>query len=132
MSTPSVGTPLPRVDGRAKVTGAARYAAEFSQPGQGRAVMVTSTVGRGRTAAVVHRGRPGGGVVGAALQEAGRAAAALGVHDDARRPDVQLEAPGAGSVAPDAMQPGARTQADTARGDSARALAEAPVRVDAT
>ena len=30
----SIGQPLPRVDGRAKVTGAARYAAEFDQPDQ--------------------------------------------------------------------------------------------------
>jgi xanthine dehydrogenase YagR molybdenum-binding subunit len=52
MSTPSVGTPLPRVDGRAKVTGAARYAAEFNQPNQAHAVIVTSTVGRGRITAI--------------------------------------------------------------------------------
>ena len=52
MSTPSIGTPLPRVDGRAKVTGAARYAAEFNEPNQVHAVMVTSTVGRGRIAAI--------------------------------------------------------------------------------
>jgi xanthine dehydrogenase YagR molybdenum-binding subunit len=52
MSTPSVGTPLPRIDGRAKVTGAARYAAEFNQPGQAHAVMLTSTAGRGRIIAI--------------------------------------------------------------------------------
>jgi xanthine dehydrogenase YagR molybdenum-binding subunit len=52
MSTPSVGTPVPRIDGRAKVTGGARYAAEFNQPGQAHAVMVTSTVGRGDVTAI--------------------------------------------------------------------------------
>jgi xanthine dehydrogenase YagR molybdenum-binding subunit len=55
MSTLSVGTPLPRVDGRAKVTGAARYAAEFNQTNQAHAVMITSTVGRGRIAAIDSR-----------------------------------------------------------------------------
>jgi xanthine dehydrogenase YagR molybdenum-binding subunit len=48
----SIGQPLPRVDGRAKVTGAARYAAEFDQPGQAHAVVVTSTVGLGRIRAI--------------------------------------------------------------------------------
>ena len=35
-----IGKPLPRVDGRAKVTGGARYAADFNQPGQAYAVIV--------------------------------------------------------------------------------------------
>ena len=48
MSALSIGQPLTRVDGRAKVTGLARYAAEFDQPGQAHAVIVTSTVGLGR------------------------------------------------------------------------------------
>ncbi len=37
-----------RVDGRAKVTGAARYAADFNQPGQLYAVIVSATAGLGR------------------------------------------------------------------------------------
>jgi xanthine dehydrogenase YagR molybdenum-binding subunit len=44
----SIGQSLPRVDGPAKVTGLARYAAEFDQPGQAHAVIVPSTVGLGR------------------------------------------------------------------------------------
>jgi len=48
MTNTWIGQPLPRVDGRAKVTGAARYAAEFNQPGQVHAVIVSSTVGLGR------------------------------------------------------------------------------------
>jgi xanthine dehydrogenase YagR molybdenum-binding subunit len=48
MNAMSIGQPLPRVDGHAKVTGHARYAAEFNQPGQAYAVIVTSTVGLGR------------------------------------------------------------------------------------
>ncbi len=52
MTTPSIGTALSRVDGRSKVTGAARYAAEFNQPGQAHAVIVSSSVGLGRIVAV--------------------------------------------------------------------------------
>lgn len=48
MSSEAIGKPLARVDGRAKVTGAARYAAEFNQPNQAYAVIVGSTVGLGR------------------------------------------------------------------------------------
>jgi xanthine dehydrogenase YagR molybdenum-binding subunit len=48
MNAPVIGKPLTRVDGRAKVTGAVRYAAEFNQPGHAYAVIVGSTVGRGR------------------------------------------------------------------------------------
>jgi xanthine dehydrogenase YagR molybdenum-binding subunit len=43
-----IGRPLTRVDGRAKVTGAARYAAEFNQENQAYAVIVNATVGLGR------------------------------------------------------------------------------------
>ncbi|CAN7620989.1 xanthine dehydrogenase family protein molybdopterin-binding subunit [Pararhizobium sp. LjRoot255] len=43
-----IGKPLTRVDGRSKVTGKARYAADFNQPGQLYAVLVSATVGLGR------------------------------------------------------------------------------------
>ncbi|MDB5040294.1 MAG: xanthine dehydrogenase family protein molybdopterin-binding subunit [Candidatus Eremiobacteraeota bacterium] len=49
---PSIGKPLARVDGHAKVSGAARYAADFNQPGQAYAVIIQSTVGLGRIAAL--------------------------------------------------------------------------------
>jgi xanthine dehydrogenase YagR molybdenum-binding subunit len=52
MSKPWIGQPLPRVDGRAKVTGAAHYAGEFNQPGQAHAVIVNSTVGLGRVVSI--------------------------------------------------------------------------------
>jgi xanthine dehydrogenase YagR molybdenum-binding subunit len=48
MTTSLIGQPLPRVDGRAKVTGSARYAADFNQRGQAYAVIVSATVGLGR------------------------------------------------------------------------------------
>lgn len=46
--TSVVGKPLSRVDGRLKVTGQAKYAAEFNQEGQAYAVVVGSTAGLGR------------------------------------------------------------------------------------
>ncbi|MCV3240657.1 xanthine dehydrogenase family protein molybdopterin-binding subunit [Mesorhizobium sp. ZC-5] len=43
-----IGKPLTRVDGRTKVAGKARYAADFNQPDQLYAVLVSATVGLGR------------------------------------------------------------------------------------
>ena len=48
MTTRVIGQPLARIDGRAKVTGAARYAADFNRPGQAYGVLVPATVGLGR------------------------------------------------------------------------------------
>jgi CO/xanthine dehydrogenase Mo-binding subunit len=52
MSQSVIGQPPARVDGPAKVTVAARYAAEFDQPNQVHAVIVGSTVGLGKVAKV--------------------------------------------------------------------------------
>lgn len=52
MTDLSIGKSIPRVDGVAKVTGAARYAAEFNRPGQAHAVIVQSTIGLGRITAI--------------------------------------------------------------------------------
>jgi xanthine dehydrogenase YagR molybdenum-binding subunit len=52
MTTNVIGRPLPRVDGRAKVTGSARYAADFNQDNQVHAVIVSATVGLGRVTAI--------------------------------------------------------------------------------
>ncbi len=43
-----IGTATPRIDGHAKVTGAAKYAAEFDAPGLVHASVVTSTIAKGR------------------------------------------------------------------------------------
>ncbi|HEX3350233.1 MAG TPA: xanthine dehydrogenase family protein molybdopterin-binding subunit [Acetobacteraceae bacterium] len=43
-----IGTPTPRVDGYAKVTGAARYAAEINTTGLAHGSLVTSTIAKGR------------------------------------------------------------------------------------
>jgi xanthine dehydrogenase YagR molybdenum-binding subunit len=43
-----IGTPTSRVDGRDKVTGAAKYAGEFNVPGLAYGSVVTSTIAKGR------------------------------------------------------------------------------------
>src|SRR5688500_9379577 len=45
---PYIGTATSRVDGIAKVTGAAKYAAEFNAPGLAHASLVCSTITKGR------------------------------------------------------------------------------------
>src|SRR5437879_453105 len=47
-----VGQPLDRIDGRLKVAGAARYAAEMPLTNVAHAVLVQSTIGKGRIAAM--------------------------------------------------------------------------------
>ncbi|SPA18082.1 putative xanthine dehydrogenase subunit [Cupriavidus taiwanensis] len=48
MNTNHIGQPHARVDGRAKVSGNAQYAADFNQPGQAYAVIVGASIGLGR------------------------------------------------------------------------------------
>jgi xanthine dehydrogenase YagR molybdenum-binding subunit len=50
--SPAVGKPLDRLDGRLKVTGAATYAAEHRQDRMAHAVLVQSTIARGRIVAI--------------------------------------------------------------------------------
>ncbi|SED63920.1 xanthine dehydrogenase family protein molybdopterin-binding subunit [Streptomyces melanosporofaciens] len=52
MTPSAVGAPVSRVDGHAKVTGAATYAAEFEPPRLVHAVMVSSTIGLGRVTGI--------------------------------------------------------------------------------
>jgi xanthine dehydrogenase YagR molybdenum-binding subunit len=47
-----IGTATPRVDGHAKVTGAAKYAGEFGAPNLAYGNLVTSTIARGRIASI--------------------------------------------------------------------------------
>jgi xanthine dehydrogenase YagR molybdenum-binding subunit len=49
---PYIGTPMSRVDGRAKVTGAAKYAGEFNTNGLAYGSVVTSTIPRGSIARI--------------------------------------------------------------------------------
>ena len=55
----SIGQPIDRVDGRLKVTGRAKYAAEFAVPGVVHAVLVQSTIGAGAITELRPRRRPG-------------------------------------------------------------------------
>ena len=48
---PYIGTATSRVDGFAKVTGAARYAGEFNAPGLLHGSMVAATITKGRIVA---------------------------------------------------------------------------------
>ena len=50
--TTYIGTRISRVDGHAKVTGAAKYAAEFDAPDLAHASVVTSTIASGRIARI--------------------------------------------------------------------------------
>src|SRR5579871_5601507 len=74
----SIGDPLPRVDGPAKVTGAARYSAEFPVPGMVYGWLVMSTIPEGR-------------VSGMETQEAERAPGVLAVITPANA--IRLPAP---------------------------------------
>jgi xanthine dehydrogenase YagR molybdenum-binding subunit len=47
-----IGTPTSRIDGRAKVTGAARYAGEYNTQGLVHGAVVTSTIAKGRIARI--------------------------------------------------------------------------------
>jgi xanthine dehydrogenase YagR molybdenum-binding subunit len=51
-TAPYIGTATPRVDGRAKVTGAAKYAGEFNVPDLVYAYVVESTIPKGRIARI--------------------------------------------------------------------------------
>ena len=48
----TLGKPTSRVDGRAKVTGAAKYAAEYNVPGLAHGFVVTSAIAKGRIARI--------------------------------------------------------------------------------
>jgi xanthine dehydrogenase YagR molybdenum-binding subunit len=48
--TATIGQPLTRVDGKLKVTGGARYSAEFARPGLSYAALIQSTIANGRVA----------------------------------------------------------------------------------
>ncbi|HEY1999806.1 xanthine dehydrogenase family protein molybdopterin-binding subunit [Paraburkholderia sp.] len=52
MNTPLVGQPMDRTDGLLKVTGEARYAAEFPEARLAHAVLVTSTIASGSIASI--------------------------------------------------------------------------------
>jgi xanthine dehydrogenase YagR molybdenum-binding subunit len=52
MTAAVIGQPVSRVDGRLKVTGGAKYAADFNVPGMANGVIVRSTIANGRVATI--------------------------------------------------------------------------------
>ncbi len=52
MTAPLIGGQVSRVDGRAKTTGGARYAADYREPEMAHAVVVQATIGLGRVTAM--------------------------------------------------------------------------------
>jgi xanthine dehydrogenase YagR molybdenum-binding subunit len=70
-----IGTGASRIDGRAKVTGAAKYAAEFNVPALAHGFVVTSSIARGR-------------IVGIDAGEALRVAGVLDVFSHQHRPPM--------------------------------------------
>lgn len=52
MTTDYIGKPASRVDGRAKVTGEAKYAAEFNVPGLLHGVVVSSAIAKGKITSI--------------------------------------------------------------------------------
>ncbi len=78
--TLAIGAPLSRVDGIAKVTGRAKYAAEFELPGMAHGAIVQSTIAKGR-------------ITGIDASEAERAPGVLAVLTDLNAPKLPYEKP---------------------------------------
>lgn len=179
LHAPIVGAPVSRVDGPDKVTGRARYAAEFALDNLAFAALVLATVPAGRirsidasraearpgVIAVLHHGnaprlpyntmrqrpqvdpksgeqlrvfqddrvhfngQPVAVVVASTQEEADLAAALVEVAYEADPPETGFD-PARGRQPTTQTQRGGRP-GDTARGDADRALAAAPVTVDA-
>ena len=181
MST-ATGAPLSRVDGPAKVTGAARYAAEFMMPDVAYGAIVQSTIAKGRItgidtsaaerapgvlAVITHRNAPKlpyqkqhptppvdpeigaqlpmlqddlvrhngqhiGVVVAETFEQATYAAdlVRIAYEEEPAATSVEAALPHAFPVTEG--NEGGATPASYRRGDPARALADAPVKVDQT
>jgi len=70
MNTTPIGKPLPRVDGRLKVTGAATYAAEFQRPRLAYGVLIQSAIANGRVVKIdITAAKSAPGVVGILTRE---------------------------------------------------------------
>src|SRR5205823_15114426 len=70
MNTTPIGKPLPRVDGRLKVTGTATYAAEFQRPRLAYGVLIQSAIANGRVVKIdITAAKSAPGVVGILTRE---------------------------------------------------------------
>ncbi len=153
----ATGAPVDRIEGRAKVAGEAKYAYEYEARDVAYAVLVTSTIARGRVLSVdgatlwhgnaprlrgegeiallqsdevVYRGQVVAVVVADSLEQAREAAAAVRVTYADEPHDVLLSADHPGLYKPDRVNPNYET--DTEDGDFGAAFAAAPITVDRT
>jgi xanthine dehydrogenase YagR molybdenum-binding subunit len=70
LASPSIGQPLTRVDGKLKVTGAARYSAEFARPRLAYAALIQSAIANGRVSRIdLAAAKTAPGVVGILTRE---------------------------------------------------------------
>jgi xanthine dehydrogenase YagR molybdenum-binding subunit len=70
MSATVIGQPLPRIDGRLKVTGAAKYAAEFAHPKLAYGALIQSTIANGRAVKIdLSAAKSAPGVIGILTRE---------------------------------------------------------------
>jgi xanthine dehydrogenase YagR molybdenum-binding subunit len=70
MSATVIGQPLPRVDGRLKVTGGATYAAEFARPKLTYGALIQSTIANGRVVKIdLSAAKSAPGVIGILTRE---------------------------------------------------------------
>src|SRR6266478_9246120 len=70
MSATIIGQPLPRVDGRLKVTGRATYAAEFACPKLTYGALIQSTIANGRVVKIdLSTAKSAPGVIGILTRE---------------------------------------------------------------
>ena len=144
-----IGRAVSRIDGPAKATGSARYAAEFTQPGMVHAVLVQAPFAAGRVERLdvaAARAMPGvlavlrhddhvfyfgqtvAVVVADTLEHATAAASAMGVHGKPAAPVAEMQNALADATTPDDVRGGA----DTSRGDLGAGLAAAHARIRAT
>jgi xanthine dehydrogenase YagR molybdenum-binding subunit len=151
----AIGQARSRVDGRLKVTGRATYSAEHAIPGLVHAVLVTSTVARGRVSDIDPRralrlpgvlrviddfggvqltydprevhffGQPLAVVVATELEEAMHGASLVEIRYQTQKPVTDF-------MAPDAVGVPAKKSPDYRRGDADAALRSADTVVDLT
>jgi xanthine dehydrogenase YagR molybdenum-binding subunit len=86
----AIGQPLTRLDGRVKVTGAAKYSAEFARPKLAHAVLIQSTIANGRVTNIdVSAAKSAPGVIGILTRE--NAPRFKAFPDDHRKPGAPGE-----------------------------------------
>jgi xanthine dehydrogenase YagR molybdenum-binding subunit len=155
-----IGAPVTRVDAPLKTRGAARYAAEFDQPGMAHVTMLGSTIARGRVTgfdlraaraasgvlaiitadehphptmgdAVHYQGQTIALVIGETLEASQHAANLVAVHYDTDRAVTSLTAGLGDAYAPHNFR-GGQMPADTSRGDPDGAFKRAAIKVEQT